>query len=320
MRLGALSLGDGPAVILAPMAGVTDAPFRVLAHEFGCPMAYSEMVSAVGINYRNAHTLKMLRTTPAERPMAMQLFGRDPAMLARAASFVQELGVADAIDFNLGCPAPKIARGGAGSALLKEPQRVTEILTALRRVVTLPLTVKMRLGWDAGHIVALEVARRAEAAGADAIAVHGRTREQFYSGRADWEAIAAVKRAVSVPVIGNGDVRTVDDLQRMLDATGCDGVMVGRAAQGNPWLFRQLTTYLRTGRRTDGPTPSERAEIIMRHLDMLVAVDGELGLREMRKHAAWYTRGLPGSARLRDAFNRAATRDDFQKLVDTLTD
>ncbi|MBQ9364287.1 MAG: tRNA dihydrouridine synthase DusB [Schwartzia sp.] len=317
MKIGRLDF-DCP-VFLAPMAGVTDMPYSVLAREMGCAMVFSEMVSVMGIHFRNEHTLAMLRTVDGERPLAIQLFGASAERVAEGAAYVEEQNVCDAIDFNMGCPAPKIVKNGAGSALLREPGKVTEILTAMRKATTLPLTVKMRIGFDAGHINAVEIARRAEAAGADAIAVHGRTREQYYAGHADWEQIAAVKRAVSIPVIANGDVRTPDDLARIRKVTGCDGVMIGRAAQGNPWIFRVMAAAWEGRELPPPPTMRERAALIMRHLDMLMEFKGDyIGVREMRRHATWYTKGLVGGAALRDDFNKAETREDFSAIVDKM--
>lgn len=232
MKIGNLEFSV--PVFLAPMAGVTDTPYRILAREMGCELVYSEMVSDKGINYRNAHTLEMLHTEPAERPIAMQLFGAEPQSVVRAAQYVESLGCADILDFNMGCPAPKVVKNHEGSALMRDPQRAFAILKALRQAVRLPVTVKMRLGWDEENINVLEMARLAEEAGMDAIAVHGRTREQFYRGQADWEQIAAVKQAVSIPVIANGDVRTCADLAQIFAVTGCDGVMIGRAAREIP--------------------------------------------------------------------------------------
>ena len=315
MKIGNLEFSV--PVFLAPMAGVTDTAYRILAREMGCELVYSEMVSDKGINYRNTHTLEMLHTEPAERPIAMQLFGAEPESVARAAQYVESLGCADILDFNMGCPAPKVVKNHEGSALMKEPRQAFAILSALRKAVRLPVTVKMRLGWDDDSINVLELARLAEQAGMDAIAVHGRTREQFYRGQADWETIAAVKQAVSIPVIANGDVRTCADLARIFAVTGCDGVMIGRAAQGNPWIFRRFREFLQTGVELPEPLLAERGEIILRHLDMLLQFKGDyIGPREMRKHATWYTKGLPHGAELRNLFNQAETREDFIRIVD----
>ena len=314
MKLGPFSF-DAP-VFLAPMAGVTDTAYRIIAHDMGCPLCYAEMVSSQGIHFKNERTLSMLASEPAERPLAMQIFAATPEMAAEAAAYVEQLGTADILDFNMGCPAPKIVKNGEGSALMRDPERATAILTAIRKAVKMPFTVKMRIGWDESSINVVDLAKRAEAAGVDAITVHGRTREQFYRGHADWEKIGEVRRAVSIPVIANGDVRTYDDLDRIREITGCEAVMVGRAAQGNPWIFRQLTHYLRTGERLPGPTMQERAEVIVRHLDLLLKYKGDyVGPREMRKHATWYTRGIVHGAILRDLFNKATTREDFLAIL-----
>lgn len=317
MKIGNL---DFPTpVFLAPMAGVTDTPYRILAQEMGCAMAFAEMVSVLGIHFRNEKTLAMLETVPEERPLAMQLFGARPEPVAEAAVYVESLGCADVIDFNMGCPAPKIVKNGAGSALLKEPERAGEILAALVKATKLPVTVKMRIGWDESSINAVEMAKRAEAAGVAAIAVHGRTREQYYKGHADWSMIAAVKHAVKVPVIANGDIRTTADLARVFRETECDGVMIGRAAQGNPWIFRAFRSFLETGVEIPPPTIAERGALILRHLDMLIQYKGDyIGAREMRKHATWYTKGMVGGGNLRDAFNHAETREDFQRIVEQM--
>ncbi|HCP95063.1 MAG TPA: tRNA dihydrouridine synthase DusB, partial [Anaerovibrio sp.] len=284
-------------VFLAPMAGVTDTPYRILAREMGCPLVYSEMVSDKGINYRNEHTLKMLHTEEAERPMAMQLFGAEPDSVARAAEYIESLGCADILDFNMGCPAPKIVKNHEGSAMMLDPERAFKVLKALVGAVSMPVTVKMRIGWDENRINVLEMAKLAEEAGVKAVAVHGRTREQFYRDHANWRIIRKVKEHLNIPVIANGDIRTVDDLIKIREITGCEAVMVGRAAQGNPWIFRQLTQYLKNGERLPGPTMEERKEIILRHLDMLLKFKGDyVGPREMRKHATWYTRGIKGNA------------------------
>ena len=303
-------------VFLAPMAGVTDTAYRVIAHDMGCPLAFAEMVSSQGIHYRNEHTMKMLRTEPDERPIAMQIFAKSAAMAAEAAAYIEEIGTADILDFNMGCPAPKVVKNGEGSALMRDPKRAEEILTAIRRATNLPFTVKIRLGWDDSSRNAAEIAKMAEAVGVDAVAVHGRTREQFYSGNADYAAIAEVKRAVGIPVIVSGDIRRSADLSRALAVTEADAVMIGRGAQGNPWIFPQLIHWLRTGEDLPPPTLAERAQVILRHLDFLIGYKGEyIGIREMRRHAAWYTRGLAGSAELREQFNRAASREDFVQIL-----
>ncbi len=304
-------------VFLAPMAGVTDTAYRIIAHDMGCPLCYAEMVSSQGIHFRNERTLAMLQSESAERPLAMQIFANTPAMAAEAAKYVEDLGTADILDFNMGCPAPKIVKNGEGSALMREPAKAFAILSAIRKAVKMPFTVKMRKGWDDEHVNVLELAKLAEEAGVDAIAVHGRTREQFYRDNADWEIIAKVKQSVKIPVIANGDVRSCQDLKNILAVTGADGVMVGRAAQGNPWIFKQLTHYLRTGEVLPGPTMKERAEVIIRHLDLLLKYKGEyVGPREMRKHATWYTRGITHGAVLRDKFNKAESRQDFVDIID----
>ena len=314
MKIGAFTFDD--PVFLAPMAGVTDTAYRVIAHDMGCPLAFAEMVSSQGIHYRNEHTMKMLRTEAGERPIAMQIFAKSAAMAAEAAAYIEKIGTADILDFNMGCPAPKVVKNGEGSALMREPKKVEEILTAIRRATKLPFTVKMRLGWDDASRNAVEIARMAEAVGVDAVAVHGRTREQFYSGNADYAAIAEVKRAVNIPVIVSGDIRRPADLARALDITGADAVMIGRGAQGNPWIFPQLIHWLHTGEELPLPTLIERARVILRHLDLLVGYKGEyVGIREMRKHAAWYTRGLAGSAELRERFNSAASKDEFVNIL-----
>ncbi len=306
-------------VFLAPMAGVTDTPYRILAREMGCPLVYSEMVSDKGINYRNEHTLNMLKTEQEERPMAMQLFGAEADSVARAAEYVAGLGCADILDFNMGCPAPKVVKNHEGSAMLKNPENAYRVLKALVGAVDMPVTVKLRIGWDEKSINIMEMAQLAQEAGVVAIAIHGRTREQFYRDQADWQIIGRVRESLRIPVIANGDVRNVQDLAKIRQVTGCEAVMVGRAAQGNPWIFRQLTEYLKTGAVLPGPTIEERKEVIIRHLDMLLKFKGDyIGPREMRKHATWYTRGIKGSAELRCLFNQAVCRDDFLRVLEKM--
>ena len=306
-------------VFLAPMAGVTDTPYRILAREMGCPLVYSEMVSDKGIKYRNEHTLNMLKTEPEERPMAMQLFGAEADSVAKAAEYVASLGCADILDFNMGCPAPKVVKNHEGSAMLKNPENAYRVLKALVGAVDMPVTVKLRIGWDKDSINIMEMAQLAQEAGVAAIAIHGRTREQFYRDQADWQIIGRVRESLRIPVIANGDVRNVQDMIKIRQVTGCEAVMVGRAAQGNPWIFRQLTEYLRSGAVLPGPTMDERKEVIIRHLDMLLKFKGDyIGPREMRKHATWYTKGIKGSAELRCLFNQAVCRDDFLRILDKM--
>ena len=315
-------------IFLAPMAGVTDTAFRIIVRELIDDdvarrnlLMFSEMVSAIGVHYRNEKTLQMLQTVDAERPTAIQLFGSDPKICAEAAAYVEQIGTAAVIDFNAGCPAPKIFKNGEGSALMKNPPLLEEILSAVKRAVNLPVSVKIRLGVDAEHINAVEVAKRAENAGVDFIAVHGRTREQFYSGVADWNEIARVKAAVKIPVIANGDVRDFDSLDKILSVTKADGVMIGRGAQGNPWIINRLLTYFATGKKLEPPTLHERAEILRRHLQKTIHFKGEqVAVREMRAHAAWYTKGLTGGAQLRNLFNRAETAEDFLRIIDDKLD
>ncbi len=307
-------------VFLAPMAGVTDTAYCILAQRMGCGLVYSEMVSDQGINFRNERTLEMLKTVPEERPLAIQLFSGNPERMYKAAKFVAELNCCDMIDINMGCPAPKIVRNNEGSALMKDPQLAYEIMCATREAVDsvrdMPVTVKMRKGWDSQHCNVVEMAQLAEKAGLDAVAVHGRTREEFYRGHADWQVIADVKKAVNIPVIGNGDVRTCDDLARIFRQTGCDAVMIGRGAQGNPWIFRRFKEFLFSGSDPGEPTIDERRAVILEHLDMLLKWKGDyIGPREMRKHATWYTHGMYGSAALRQKFNSATSREDFVKIL-----
>ena len=313
MKIGAVSLAN--PVMLAPMAGVTDLPFRLLVKEMGCGLVFTEMVSDKGLIYNNEHTHKMLHIDERERPVALQIFGSEPEPMAKAARIVEQAG-ADILDINMGCPTLKIVKNGEGSALMRNPSLAYSIIASVVAAVSIPVTVKIRKGWDDTSVNAVEIAQLAEKAGAAAISVHGRTREQFYAGQADWGIIKAVKASVSIPVNGNGDIRSPGDAARMMAETGCDGVMIGRGAQGNPWLFRQVTHYLQTGELLPGPSIAERIDMALRHLEMLTAYKGEhIGIREMRSHAAWYTKGLPHSAELRLRFNRAETRQDFAAIL-----
>ena len=306
-------------LMLAPMAGVTDSAFRIIVREVSGynGLMFSEMVSSTGLHYKSQKTFEMLQFTEAELPISVQLFGSNPDYVAEAAQYVSQLKNLSAIDVNLGCPAPKIVKNGEGSALMKNPELTAEILRVLRHSTTLPVSVKMRLGFDSEHINVIEIAKIAEEAGVDSITVHGRTRDQFYAGTADWTAIAKVKQTVNIPVVANGDVRDFDSLDEIIKVTNCDGVMIGRAAMGNPWIFKRLNHYLNTGEQLPAPTVEDKFKILRRHLDLLLEFKGEyVGIREMRKHAAWYTKGLSGGSELRDRFNNAQTKSDFLSIID----
>ena len=300
---------------LAPMAGITDLPFRLICRRLGCGMTVSEMVSAKGLLYKNVKTTEMLRIDDGERPTAIQLFGSVPEELAEAARMV-EAGGADMIDFNMGCPVPKIVNNGEGSALMKQPQLAHDILAAMVKAVKIPVTVKFRAGWDDSNRNAVEIAKAVEAAGVSAVAVHGRTRQQFYEGKADWGIIAEVKQAVKVPVFGNGDIFTVEDGLRMLAETGVDGLMIGRGADGNPWIFRELAALLRGEERPAAPSLQERLAQAAEHLDMLIDYKGEhISVKEMRRHISAYLKGLPHAAEFRGRFHKVDTREQFMELL-----
>ncbi len=313
LAIGGVTLDNN--LILAPMAGVTDLPFRLLCSEQGAALAGMEMVSAKAIMYGNKNTESLLEIHPQEGPVSLQLFGSDPKIVSEMAKRIEERPFA-VLDINMGCPVPKIVNNGEGSALMREPKLAGEIIAATVKAIEKPVTVKIRKGFDADHVNAVELSKIAEDAGAAAVAVHGRTREQFYSGEADWEIIAKVKEAVAIPVIGNGDVTDADSARRMLLETGCDGVMIGRAARGNPWLFGQIAAYLRDGQTLPAPSLEEKKEMILRHAALQLEIKGEYtGVREMRKHLSWYTAGLPGSARLRGCINQAESFAEIEKLV-----
>ena len=312
LQIGNLCI-DRP-VILAPMAGVTDLPFRVLCREQGCGMVCTEMVSAKAITYKNKNTFFLMETVPQERPVSLQLFGSDPDIMAEAARMIADRDF-DVLDVNMGCPVPKVVNNGEGSALMKQPELAGRIVRSLVETIDKPVTVKIRKGFDDDHINAVEMAKIVEANGAAAVAVHGRTREQYYSGKADWEIIAKVKDTVSIPVIGNGDIFTPEDAKNMMEQTNCDGVMIGRGAQGNPWIFHQIKTYLETGMVPEKPPFSEVCRMILRHAKMQIEWKGEKrGVREMRSHAAWYTAGYPHSASLRRAMNTVETYEQLEEL------
>lgn len=313
LKIGNVTLDNN--VILAPMAGVTDLPFRLLCKEQGAGLICMEMVSAKAIYYNNKNTEELMEIHPDETPVSLQLFGSDADIIAQMAKRIEERPFA-ILDINMGCPVPKVVNNGEGSALMKNPRLVEEILTKLVKAVRKPVTIKIRKGFHDGQANAVEIARIAEGCGVAAIAVHGRTREQYYSGRADWDIIAAVKDAVKIPVIGNGDVTDAKRAELLLKTTGCDGVMIGRAAQGNPWIFHEITTYLETGVIPPRPTMEQVKETIIRHAKLQLEYKGEYtGVREMRKHLSWYTTGYPNSARFRQAIN---TMESMEQLIESV--
>lgn len=314
LKIGTVTLDNN--IILAPMAGVTDLPFRLLCREQGCGMVVTEMVSAKAILYKNKNTKELLTVRPEERPAAVQLFGSDPEIMAEIAAQIED-GPYDVIDVNMGCPVPKIVNNGEGSALMKDPKRAEAVLSAMVRAVKKPVTVKFRKGFNDESVNAVEFAKMAESCGVAAVAVHGRTREQYYSGKADWDIIRRVKEAVKIPVIGNGDVFTPEDAGRLLEETGCDGIMVARGAKGNPWIFHRINHYLETGEALPGPSVQEIREMILRHSRMLVDYKGErVAMREMRSHMAWYTSGLAHSASIRREINGVETMEGLIDLLD----
>ena len=305
-------------VFLAPMAGVTDLPFRLLCREQGAGMSVTEMVSAKAILYKNKNTKELLAVDRAEGPVSVQLFGSDPEIMAAIAAQIED-GPYVAIDVNMGCPVPKIVNNHEGSALMKDPAQAEKVLTAMVKAVKKPVTVKFRKGFNDQNINAVEFAKMAESCGVAAVAVHGRTREQYYSGKADWEIIRQVKEAVSIPVIGNGDVASGEKAIAMREQTGCDGVMIARGAQGNPWIFSELLEYERTGRLPDRPDVEEIKQTMLRHARLQIEYKGDFtGIREMRKHVAWYTKGLHGAARLRDQINQVESYAELENLLTSL--
>ena len=303
--------------ILAPMAGVCDKPFRVLCHEAGAGMCCMEMVSAKAIYYKNKNTEELMDIDPSEDIVSLQLFGSDPEIMSEMAKKIEDRPFS-ILDINMGCPVPKVVNNGEGSALMKDPVLVGKIISAVASAISKPLTVKIRKGFDDNSVNAVEIARIAQESGAAAVAVHARTRQQYYSGQADWNIIRQVKEALSIPVIGNGDVTGSESAARMLKETGCDGVMIGRAAEGNPWIFKELNAYDK-GLSYEGPTRDEVKQMILRHARMLIDCKGEyIGAREMRKHAAWYTKGYAGSSKFRGMLNEAETYEDLEKLMECL--
>lgn len=314
MKIGNIELKHN--VALGPMAGVTDLPFRVLCEEMGAGLTCTEMVSAKAIYYGNKNTNELIRTVPEEHPLAVQLFGSDPDIMAEIAVRLEE-GPYDIIDVNMGCPVPKVVNNHEGSALMRDPDLAFRILSAMAKKLHKPLTVKFRKGFNDDSINAPEFAKMAEQAGVAAVAVHGRTREEYYRGKADWEIIRKVKEAVSIPVFGNGDIFQPEDAKKMMDETGCDGVMIARGAKGNPWIFKRVVHYLEYGELLPEPTREEVLAMIRRQAKMMVDVKGEyIAIREMRKHVSWYTAGIPNSAQLRNDINMVETLEGLLELLD----
>ena len=302
-------------LILAPMAGVTDLPFRLLCKEQGVGLVCMEMISAKAIAFRNRNTKKLMQIHPKERPVSLQLFGSDPEIISEIAREIEEEPF-DILDINMGCPVPKIVGNGEGSSLMKNPKLVEQIISKTVKAVKKPVTVKFRKGFDDGHVNAVEIAKIAEASGAAAVTVHGRTREQYYSGKADWNIIRQVKEAVRIPVIGNGDVDSPLKAKELLEKTNCDGIMIGRAARGNPWLFHQIQAYLETGMEEPRPSVEEVRHMMLRHALIQGEYRGDYtGIREMRKHISWYTAGYPHSARLRAQINSVESFEELEELI-----
>ena len=314
LKIGNVELENN--LILAPMAGVTDLPFRLLCKEQGAALCCMEMVSAKGIYYNNKNTESLLTVDERERPVSLQLFGSDPEIMAAMAAKIEHRNF-DILDINMGCPVPKVVNNGDGSALMKNPVLAGKIIEGMVKAIDKPVTVKIRKGFDDDHINAVEMAHVAEESGAAAIAVHGRTREQYYSGKADWSIIADVKQAVSIPVIGNGDILDAKDVIAMKEQTDCDGFMIGRGAQGNPWIFHQILHYFETGELIGKPPMEEMVKTMLRHAKLQIEFKGDyLGIREMRKHAAWYTAGYKGASKLRGRINDVESYDELEQLFE----
>ena len=312
LQIGNVTLENN--LILAPMAGVSDLPFRLLCREQGAGLVCMEMVSAKAILYKNRNTEELLTIDPKEHPVSLQLFGSDPDIISEIAKQIEERPF-DILDLHMGCPVPKVVNNGDGSALMKNPRLAGEIIEKTARAIKKPLTVKIRKGFDDAHVNAVELAHIAQESGAAAVAVHGRTREQYYAGHADWDIIRQVKEAVSIPVIGNGDIRTPEDVAAMAEQTGCDGYMIARGAEGNPWIFRQILHYFETGEHLARPDFSEVTEMLLRHAKMQIDCKGDYtGIREIRKHAAWYTAGYRNSSKLRGRINEVENYEQLEAL------
>jgi nifR3 family TIM-barrel protein len=306
-------------VVLAPMAGVCNSAFRLTVKEFGAGLVCAEMVSDKGIVLKNEKTMNMLYIDEREKPLSLQIFGGEKKTLVEAAQFVDKNTNADIIDINMGCPVPKITKCDAGAKWLLDPNKIYEMVSAVVGAVEKPVTVKMRMGWDEEHIFAVKNAQAVERAGGQAVALHGRTRVQMYEGKANWDIIKEVKQSINIPLIGNGDVQTPQDAKRMLEETGCDGVMIGRAALGNPWMIYRTVHFLETGKLMSEPSVREKMDVCILHLDRLIALKNEnVAVREMRKHAAWYLKGVKGNAKVRNAINECDTRDQLVTLLNDM--
>ncbi|AXN39088.1 tRNA dihydrouridine synthase DusB [Peribacillus butanolivorans] len=308
-------------VVLAPMAGVCNSAFRLTVKEFGAGLVCAEMVSDKGIVLQNARTMNMLYIDEREKPLSLQIFGGEKKSLVEAAQFVDKNTNADIIDINMGCPVPKITKCDAGAKWLLDPNKIYEMVSAVVDAVEKPVTVKMRMGWDEEHIFAIQNAQAVERAGGKAVSLHGRTRVQMYEGKANWDIIREVKKSINIPLIGNGDVETPQEAERMLKETGVDGVMIGRAALGNPWMIYRTVKYLETGQLMDEPTVREKMDVCVLHMDRLIALKNEnVAVREMRKHASWYLKGVKGNANARKGINDCETREDVVSLLYGLVD
>lgn len=313
LKIGNVTLENN--LVLAPMAGVTDLPFRLLCKEQGAGLICTEMVSAKAIYFKNKNTESLMEIDERERPVSLQLFGSEPDLMAEIAAQIEDRNF-DILDINMGCPVPKVVNNQEGSALMKNPKLVEQIITKVSKAIKKPLTVKIRKGFTQDTVNAVEIARIAQESGAAAIAVHGRTREQYYSGKADWDIIRRVKEAVSIPVIGNGDVDSPEKAMLMQEQTGCDGIMIGRAVQGNPWLFSRILHYQKTGQLPPKPDKEEIKEMMLRHAKLQLEYKGPYtGIREMRKHVAWYTAGMPHSAAVRRMVNQVESFEELEELV-----
>ena len=313
MKIGNVQLDN--EVFLSPMAGVTDLPFRTICKEKGCGMLYTEMINAKALCYDDENTKKMLNLEDDGHPVAVQIFGSDPEYMGKAASIMNQY-TNEILDINMGCPAPKVIKNGDGSALMRNPKLAAEVLTAVVKNSKKPVTLKIRKGWDDNSVNALEIAKIAEECGISALAIHGRTREQFYSGKADWDIIAEIKQSINIPVIGNGDVFDVQDAVNMLEKTKCDAIMIGRGSQGNPWIFNRINHYMKTGEVLPEPTLEEKISTAIKHMNLAVAEHGEyVAVREMRKHIGWYLKGLKNSAKYRDQINKIT---DYKEVISML--